>query len=154
MSRGKRYLTLPRVQRELGLSPAQVNALVASGELPAFEVLGQWRVERAMLDLFVERRYATSTPAPAPETPPGPEAPLTVAVEAPRGACLSPQQRVILRLVGDGMSNAEIAAALCLEVSTVKTHVSRLLQRFGVRDREQLIAYAWRTGLVGPSGAA
>lgn len=139
---GRRYLTLRDVQAALSLSPGQVLALVASGALPAFQVLGEWRVEDRMLELYVERCYQRATVAAAP------------AGETLRGANLTRQQAAILELLADGLSNAEIADRLTVEVSTVKTHVSRLLQRFDLRDREQLIAYAWRNGLAGRSGVA
>ena len=59
---------------------------------------------------------------------------------------LTPQQQRIGRLLADGLSNAEIAGRLNLQVSTVKTHISRMLQRLNLRDRHQLIAYIWRSG--------
>jgi DNA-binding NarL/FixJ family response regulator len=119
----------------------QALALVESGQLAAFRVLGGWRVERDVLDAFVEGCYDRHHSETA-ETAPEPE----------RGNNLTRQQRAILQLLAEGMSNAEIAARLVVEVSTVKGHVSKLLQRFDLRDREQLIAYAWRTGLA--TGAA
>jgi DNA-binding NarL/FixJ family response regulator len=54
----------------------------------------------------------------------------------------------VLRLVGLGMSNAEIAAALYITPGTVKTHVARLLAKLGARDRVQLVITAYETGLV------
>ena len=65
---------------------------------------------------------------------------------------LTEQQQRIVRLIGEGMSNAEIAERLSVEVSTVKSHVSRVLQRLNLRDREQLIAHAWRSGLMDRGG--
>ena len=61
---------------------------------------------------------------------------------------LTGQQQRILQLVGQGLSNTEIAATLTVEVSTVKSHVSRILQRCALRDREQLIVLAWKSGLM------
>lgn len=154
-----RFLTLTQVQRELALTEEQVHRLIEGGDLTALEVLGEWRVERAMLEAFVDRRYAESSAArhrPRPAAPLEPRPPAERPAPAIRvePAYLTPQQRHVLRLVGEGMSNAEIAAALCVEVSTVKTHVSRLLQRFGLRGREQLIAHAWRNGLLGEPPAS
>lgn len=54
----------------------------------------------------------------------------------------------MLKLVGIGMSNAEIAAALYISAGTAKTHVARLLARLGARDRVQLVITAYETGLV------
>jgi DNA-binding NarL/FixJ family response regulator len=62
------------------------------------------------------------------------------------------QQRRIGQLVGQGLPNAEIAERLSLEISTVKSHVSRMLQRLNLASRQQLIAHLWRTGFMASSG--
>jgi DNA-binding NarL/FixJ family response regulator len=58
------------------------------------------------------------------------------------------REREVLRLVGLGMSNAEIAAALYISVGTTKTHVARLLTKLDARDRVQLVITAYQAGLV------
>lgn len=57
------------------------------------------------------------------------------------------REREVLRLVGLGMSNAEIAAALYITPGTAKTHVARLLAKLGARDRVQLVITAYQAGL-------
>jgi DNA-binding NarL/FixJ family response regulator len=61
---------------------------------------------------------------------------------------ITDREREVLRLVGLGMSNAEIAAALYITVGTAKTHVARLLAKLDARDRVQLVITAYETGLV------
>ena len=64
---------------------------------------------------------------------------------------ITDREREVLRLVGLGMSNAEIAAALYITAGTAKTHVARLLAKLGARDRVQLVITAYEAGLVSAS---
>jgi len=88
-------------------------------------------VLRRMLDQFVRR------PPPVDGRPPGLES-------------LTEREVEVLRLVARGRANAEIAGELYLGENTVKTHVTHILTKLGLRDRVQAVVRAYETGLVAP----
>ncbi|QTX05124.1 response regulator [Agromyces archimandritae] len=70
--------------------------------------------------------------------------------DAARLAALTEREREVLRLVGHGLSNEEIAGRLVLSPLTAKTHVSRIMQKLHARDRVHLVVTAYESGLVAP----
>ena len=64
------------------------------------------------------------------------------------GSELSERELEVLKLIADGMSNAEMAAKLVLSEKTIKGHVSNILSKLHLADRTQAAVYAWRQGVV------
>jgi DNA-binding NarL/FixJ family response regulator len=85
---------------------------------------------RRLLDRFVSRPLPGAVPARLPG--------------------VTERETEVLRLIARGRSNAEVAAELFLSEATVKTYVSHLLTKVGLRDRVQLTVLAYQRGLVSP----
>jgi DNA-binding NarL/FixJ family response regulator len=109
--------------------PAELTAAVRT--VAAGEALLAPAVTRALVGRFAERLR----PAPA---------------QLAELAALTPREVEVLRLIAEGLSNAEIAARLVLSTETVKTYVSRILTKLDLRDRVQAVVLAFRVGLVVP----
>ncbi|WP_046709167.1 response regulator transcription factor, partial [Streptomyces europaeiscabiei] len=69
-------------------------------------------------------------------------------------APLTPRELQVLRSLGTGLSNTELAAHFRLSEATVKTHVARILAKLRLRDRAQAVVVAYETGLIVPGTAA
>jgi DNA-binding NarL/FixJ family response regulator len=92
------------------------------------------RLTRLLIEAFTHQNPARPGPA-----------------DDPRLDRLTDREREVLIEMARGLSNAEIAVALGLSEATVKTHVSRILPKLGLRDRVQAVVLAYQTGLLRPS---
>ncbi|MFI5956752.1 response regulator [Cryptosporangium sp. NPDC051539] len=90
---------------------------------------------RRLLDEFAQHLDTTPNRSAAPD---------------PRLATLTDREREVLVAIGQGWTNAELAARLVLSESTVKTHVGRVLAKIGARDRVQAVIFAYDVGLTHP----
>jgi DNA-binding NarL/FixJ family response regulator len=91
-------------------------------------------ITRSVIEEFARRSPAAAAPRPQPP-----------ALEE-----LTPREREVLELLARGLSNPQICERLVVSEATTKTHVARILQKLGLRDRIQAVIYAYETGLIEP----
>jgi DNA-binding NarL/FixJ family response regulator len=110
-------------------------------------------VQRRLLDAYGNQR-PTAAAAPAAQTtqtsPPAPSAhsaPDTAGPAQPPDE-LTPREAEVLAHIAAGLSNTEIAATLFVSEATVKTHINHIFTKTGLRDRAQLVGYAYQHGLI------
>jgi DNA-binding NarL/FixJ family response regulator len=94
------------------------------------------QVTRRLLSTFAHRLPAVGRAGPQ---------------QAERLRDLTARESEVLQLVASGLSNVEIAQRLVLSEATVKSHVGRILSKLGLRDRVQIVVFAYETGLVTPT---
>jgi len=110
-------------------------------DLPAAQLVAGVRTVaggEALLAPAITRRLIEEFAAPPAAPPPGLHE-------------LTPRELEVLRHVARGLSNAEIAAGLIIGEATVKTHVTRMLMKLGLRDRVQAVVLAYEAGIVTPA---
>jgi DNA-binding NarL/FixJ family response regulator len=100
-------------------------------------------VTRRVIESFAGRPAAPAAPEAPTETTPIP-------VPSPTLQDLTDREREVLELLAAGRSNSEIAGELYLGEATVKTHVSKILQKLGLRDRIQAVVFAYENGVAIP----
>jgi DNA-binding NarL/FixJ family response regulator len=102
-------------------------------------------VQRRLLDALAsgQRLAVAGQPAPSSQGP-------ASAVPDPPPDQLTPREAEVLRHIAAGLSNTEIAAALFVTEATVKTHINQIFTKTSLRDRAQLVRYAYQHGLVHP----
>ncbi|GLY99981.1 response regulator transcription factor [Actinoplanes sp. NBRC 103695] len=112
------------------LKDTDVDTLLAAiRRLAAGQGMVDHAVTRRVIVEFARRRRAATPQATGPDV-------------------LTAREAEIVRLLAHGLSNAEIAAELMVEVSTVKSHLSRAMTKAGTRDRVQTVVWAYRSGLL------
>ncbi|KQQ93331.1 LuxR family transcriptional regulator [Leifsonia sp. Leaf325] len=109
------------------LSPAVTRRVIAA--------FGNVGASTQLPDLEQAQTQA-QTPVPAPPPAPTP---------------LTDREQEVLMLLAEGLSNAEIAARIFVGEATVKSHVSKVLQKLGLRDRVHAVVYAYENGVVRPA---
>ncbi len=112
---------------------------------PPEQLIGAVRVIArgdALIDPAITRRlitaFARSNTAPVTSTP--------------TFSMLTPRELQVLRQIARGLSNREIARELVVEESTIRTHVTHILMKLGLRDRVQAVVLGYESGLVTPTG--
>ncbi|MGW4652135.1 response regulator transcription factor [Kitasatospora sp. NPDC004289] len=121
----------------LGKGAAPAELLAAVRTVAAGEALLSPAATRAVID----RLLAQPGPAPA-------------ALPSERLAVLTAREREVMAMAATGLTNEEIAERMVVSPFTVRTHVHRAMAKLDARDRAQLVAIAYQSGLVPPTGPA
>ena len=123
---------------------------VASGD-----AIVEPRITRRLLDLFGAQLpvAGNANVVPAAQRAAIDSNPARLGHDDPRLASLTEREADVFTAVARGLSNAEISSALYLAESTVKTHVSRILMKLGLRDRVHAVMLGYETGVVTPGGS-
>jgi DNA-binding NarL/FixJ family response regulator len=100
---------------------------------------GESLLSPSVTRLVIDRAARESTPGPA---------------DTSKLDALTPRERDVLGALAQGMSNREIASALFVEESTVRTHVKRVLMKLQLRDRVQAVIFAYENGIMQPRSAS
>jgi DNA-binding NarL/FixJ family response regulator len=104
----------------------------AVGTIAAGDILIAPRITHRLIETYAQQHRAT-------------------AVAEPQLAALTARETEVLRLVGNGLTNGQIAQRLVLSEATVKTHVKRMMGKLGLSSRAQAVVVAYETGLIVPT---
>ncbi len=128
--------------------PAELVGAIRT--VAAGDAIVEPRVTRRLLDLFGAQLPADGSAAPAQRQVAMDAHAARVGRDDPRLASLTERETDVFTAIARGMSNAEISSALYMAESTVKTHVSRILMKLGLRDRVHAVMLGYETGVVAP----
>ncbi|GAA1765057.1 response regulator [Agromyces humatus] len=128
--------------------PAELVSAIRT--VAAGDAIVEPRITRRLLDLFGAQLPADGTLAPGQPRAATDAHPARPGRHDPRLTALTEREADVFTAIARGLSNAEISSTLYLAESTVKTHVSRVLMKLGLRDRVHAVMLGYETGVVTP----